>query len=40
MVLNNSSWKLLPEACPEVSRQTDNKLAAMSATPAHQSVVR
>jgi len=40
MVLNNSSWKFLPEACPQASRLLDSKFAAMSTTPTPQSVVR
>ena len=30
MVLNNSSWTFLPEACPQASRGGQNELAAMS----------
>jgi hypothetical protein len=30
MVLNNSSWRFLAEACPQASRQIDSELAAIS----------
>jgi hypothetical protein len=34
MVLNNTSWKFLPGACPQASRETDSPvMAAMSVAP-------
>jgi hypothetical protein len=40
MVLNNSSWKILPESCPEVSLERQDNYVAMSVAPPDASVVR
>jgi hypothetical protein len=39
-VLNNSSWKFLPDACPQASRQNQNEFAAMSAALGDISLIR
>jgi hypothetical protein len=40
MVLNNSSWKFLAEACPEASLPTERDLAATAAAPRPISLFR
>jgi hypothetical protein len=40
MVLNNSSWKFLAEACPEASRQSTGDIAIALSASAGASLVR
>lgn len=40
MVLNNSSWRFLPEACPEASLQSERDYVATSVAYHHFSLFR